>query len=291
MKDTYYFSHDANARNDPKILMMRSIYSYEGYGWYWAIIEIMREQKDYKLKIAYNAIYKGLAVQLQTTPEKMEEFIKDCTHFELFNTDNEYIWSDSLNKRMAIKDKKSEKARESAKARWGKNNMVKESKKSTEKSNKPKKVNEVKEVKEVKEVNEVKEVKKEGIENVSEINKFYEENGFGIMGSSIAQEIISYLDDGMNEEIIIEALKIALNNNKISWSYSKACLNDWFNKKIKNKKDLDVYLKSRELKKEQNKNNTKTNKQKNNYSYIPQHNNFQQRKYDPEYLRSLYEEV
>ena len=31
-KDAYFFSHDCNARNDPKILALRSVYGAEGYG-------------------------------------------------------------------------------------------------------------------------------------------------------------------------------------------------------------------------------------------------------------------
>lgn len=31
-KDAYFFAHDCNARNDPKILALRSVYGAEGYG-------------------------------------------------------------------------------------------------------------------------------------------------------------------------------------------------------------------------------------------------------------------
>ena len=46
-KDAYYFPHDCNARNDPKILALRSVFGAEGYGVYWMLIEILREQPDY----------------------------------------------------------------------------------------------------------------------------------------------------------------------------------------------------------------------------------------------------
>ncbi|MFG6179738.1 Lin1244/Lin1753 domain-containing protein, partial [Halomonas sp. THAF12] len=64
MKNTYYFSHDGNARNDPKILSMRSVYGSEGYGWYWIIIEMLREQEDYKIKIN-KYTWNALAMQMQ----------------------------------------------------------------------------------------------------------------------------------------------------------------------------------------------------------------------------------
>ena len=48
-KDAYYFSHDSNARNDQRIMKIRMKYGIEGYGIYFGIIEILREQTDYKL--------------------------------------------------------------------------------------------------------------------------------------------------------------------------------------------------------------------------------------------------
>lgn len=46
-KDAYFFSHDCNARNDPKILALRSVYGAEGYGVYFMLVEILREQPEY----------------------------------------------------------------------------------------------------------------------------------------------------------------------------------------------------------------------------------------------------
>jgi len=45
-KDAYYFSHDSNARHDPNICEMRLNYGMEGYGLYWVMIEMMREQEN-----------------------------------------------------------------------------------------------------------------------------------------------------------------------------------------------------------------------------------------------------
>ena len=50
-KDAYFFSHDCNARNDPKILALRSVYGAEGYGVYFMLVEILREQPEYKLSV------------------------------------------------------------------------------------------------------------------------------------------------------------------------------------------------------------------------------------------------
>ena len=52
-KDAYYFSHDSNARNDQRLVKIRMKYGMEGYGIYFGIIEILREQRDYYLYIKY----------------------------------------------------------------------------------------------------------------------------------------------------------------------------------------------------------------------------------------------
>lgn len=133
MKETYYFSHDYNARNDPKILAMRSEYGAEGYGWYWMIIEILREQPEYKLE--YNKyLCITLAMQLQCDKNALHGYVEKCINeYKLFTTDGTYIWSNSLLRRMSKKSSKSESARKAANARWHKgSNPSKSNKKNTE---------------------------------------------------------------------------------------------------------------------------------------------------------------
>ena len=63
-KDAYYFPHDSNARHDPKIIAMTSVYGMEGYAWYWVIVEMLREQESYrysfKSKYAINSMAKEM---------------------------------------------------------------------------------------------------------------------------------------------------------------------------------------------------------------------------------------
>ena len=74
MKDSYYFSHDSNARNDPKILDMISRYGIVSYAWYWILIEMMREQKDFRLKLCKCNAY---AMPTQCDENAIEKYIKD----------------------------------------------------------------------------------------------------------------------------------------------------------------------------------------------------------------------
>ena len=111
-KDAYYFSHDANARHDEKILELRAELGWEGYGIFWAIIECLREASGYKY--SKNRL-NGLALQLSTTKEKLEQII---LNYGLFNLDEEFFWSESLLRRMEERDSKVRKAKESAQKRW-----------------------------------------------------------------------------------------------------------------------------------------------------------------------------
>lgn len=122
-KEAYYFSHDSNARHDPKIQQMRSEYKSQGYGWFWIIIEILRDQDNYKLEINSEYCWKALAREMDTSENKVKKFVEDCIEkFKLFDCDDDkkFFWSNSLLRRMAIKEEKSEKNREAAKQRWEK---------------------------------------------------------------------------------------------------------------------------------------------------------------------------
>lgn len=121
MKEAYYFSHDSNARHDPKITAMRGVYGSEGYGWYWMLVEMMRESDGYKLDMQSKYIWNAYAMQMHSTSEQMQSFVSDCINeFNLFHTDGQYFWSESLIKRMGKKDEISNKRKQAAQKRWEK---------------------------------------------------------------------------------------------------------------------------------------------------------------------------
>lgn len=96
-KDAYYFSHDSNARNDDKILELRSIYGYEGYGLFWAIIEVLRDSTNYKFELKK---IKLLQISLAYPVKKLQSFIETCINLKLFCKDDEFFWSERLLKSM-----------------------------------------------------------------------------------------------------------------------------------------------------------------------------------------------
>jgi len=125
MKKAYYFSHDYNARNDENILRMRVDYKYKGYGWYWAIIETLAEASGYKLKLN-NGNLKGISLSLNISSKSLGKFINDCIDkYNLFTKDKngEYFYSETLQKRLNIRDNITDRLKEAghkgAKKRWG----------------------------------------------------------------------------------------------------------------------------------------------------------------------------
>jgi len=122
-RDTYYFPHDFNARNDPKLASAISVYGVEAYAWFFMIIEILREQTGYKLAIN-KYTWNTLAMQLHSDAEKIKNFVSDCCNEfvddngSLLVMDNKNLWSVSLLRRMEAVDVIRKKRSEAAQARW-----------------------------------------------------------------------------------------------------------------------------------------------------------------------------
>lgn len=72
MKEGYYFPHFQDARRDIKILRLRRDLGIEGYGIYFMLLEILREQPDFKFPLCDIEI---LVSEIQTTRAKIEAVI------------------------------------------------------------------------------------------------------------------------------------------------------------------------------------------------------------------------
>jgi len=112
-----FVSHDLNARNDSKILKLRMEHGWQGYGLFWALVEMLGETADYQLP----ADYKALAFGLQAKENTIKNIIED---FGLFVVRDGFFFSKSLRNRMKIKDaehkKKSEAGKKGNAIRWKK---------------------------------------------------------------------------------------------------------------------------------------------------------------------------
>lgn len=114
-KEAYYFSHDANAQDDPKCMLLIDQMGMEGYGIFWALIERLRNETNYILPLC---ICNALAKRWGTSREKIETVIKN---YGLFILENDHFYSNRLKESMNLK---SEKARLSASYRWGDANAL-----------------------------------------------------------------------------------------------------------------------------------------------------------------------
>lgn len=98
VKDAYYFSHDANARHDPKIVTLCQNHKIAGYAYFFILMEMLREQSDYKISkkfIPAIAMAWGCVSQAIAT-----EILNEMVEIGLIKQDENCFWSESLNNRM-----------------------------------------------------------------------------------------------------------------------------------------------------------------------------------------------
>jgi hypothetical protein len=105
-KESHWFSHDQDVMLDPKITLLMAEYDFAGYGRWWHMVELLRGSKDYRYCISEKYTYHILSQKLHTTIDQARKFIADLIDFNLFQTDGEYIWSDSLLARMEYWNKR-----------------------------------------------------------------------------------------------------------------------------------------------------------------------------------------
>ncbi|MFJ7738355.1 DnaD domain protein [Lysinibacillus sp. NPDC097287] len=79
--------------------------------------------------------------------------------------------------------------------------------------------------------------------------QFYEENGFGNLNSYVAEKIGFWIDD-CNEELVIFAMKTAVENNVPKWNYVESVLRDWQQKQLTSVADAQAYKQSFKTKKQ-----------------------------------------
>ncbi|MCT1482288.1 DnaD domain protein [Staphylococcus hominis] len=76
---------------------------------------------------------------------------------------------------------------------------------------------------------------------------FYQENGFGMLTPNTVQKLNAWINDfNDNEEIIIEALKEADENNVRKWAYVNSILKSWYSKNVKTLNDINALRNERQ---------------------------------------------
>ena len=117
-----YFSHDEDARNDPKVTKLRTKFGMEGYGCYFALLEMFSTESSHRLDYSQEQ-FEAIAYDLHCTLD-IREFIDKCLEIGLLQTDGETFWSEAFNRRLeaaSVKaQRRSEKSQKAANARWKK---------------------------------------------------------------------------------------------------------------------------------------------------------------------------
>ena len=111
MKDTYYFQHDYNARNDPKLQEILLEHGVAGVGVFWCVIEQLYEQGG---KLPHKAC-KSIAFALHVDCKLVESVVKD---FDLFKLDARHFWSKSVIARLDRRKEISDRRKTAAASRW-----------------------------------------------------------------------------------------------------------------------------------------------------------------------------
>lgn len=112
---SYFFDHDYSARNDDKILEMRSIYKAEGYGVFWMIIETMAENENGGIN---TSLIGGLSLGYGVAKDWLSAFMKYCIQIELFTENDGFIYSNRMLNHKELMQSYSDYGKQGAEKRW-----------------------------------------------------------------------------------------------------------------------------------------------------------------------------
>ena len=114
MASKQFFPHDISASRDFKIIEMLGRYGARGYGAYWLIVEMLANESERKLP-RKKWILKSISQALYDTELDMGRFITDAIEIGLFQSDENYFWSNSLTRRLDELDKKEKEKKSNTK--------------------------------------------------------------------------------------------------------------------------------------------------------------------------------
>lgn len=236
-KDAYYFSHDSNAKDDPKCVALIDQMGLEGYGIFWVLVETLRDQPDYMYPIE---LIPALSRRYNTTSAKMRTVIEKYGLFTITD-DNKFFFSYSLNRRMLKANEKRDKLRANALKRWHGEDDTKAMQLHS-KSNadlmpvKERKVNESKLnstttacARACEDDDEKKNDVAQSLVNsdLAAVNRYWDENVSPIT-PAIAREFSAMLQKGFKAEIITAAIKEGVESVlRPNFKYVKTILDRW----------------------------------------------------------------
>ncbi len=115
-KETFYFTHDYNARNDDKILELRSIHGVEGYGVFWMIVETMAENSNGGVKAT---LIGGLSLGYGVAKDRLIAIFQTCLEIGLFYEKDGFYFSKRMSTHKNLRVRLSDAGKAGAEKRWG----------------------------------------------------------------------------------------------------------------------------------------------------------------------------
>lgn len=90
-KDSYWFRHDSTAGRGLKMRKMAHIYKHWGKGVYWDVVEILRDQKDYKFESDESSLQLLCDLIGCKDEARFISWFNDCLKIGLFEIDNGFF--------------------------------------------------------------------------------------------------------------------------------------------------------------------------------------------------------
>jgi len=112
----FYFPHDQNARNDERLLMLRSEYGLEAYAIFWMILESMSSASTGEIN---REAIGGLSLSYGVAKERLTEIIDYCVRIGLFKQAKAgAIISTRMKENLAHRNILKEAGKRGAEKRW-----------------------------------------------------------------------------------------------------------------------------------------------------------------------------
>ena len=246
-KDAYYFPHFCNARHDRKLKRLQKDLGLEGYGIFFMVLEILREQTDFRYPYEDLDL---LSDELGTSTAKVEAVINIYGLFEIDHERN--FFSPKLIFYLQPYIEKSERARNANKIRWERQKQLESNTKAIQMDIQMDSVLESKESKvknskvkesKVKESRSSKEEQTLLTTTATEIiNPFTTyQNNIGLITAHIADRMKSLLEDGITQELMSKYIEVATERNKRTWAYIEKMAQGNLENNIKTVEQYEAY--------------------------------------------------
>lgn len=111
MKKRFYFQHDLDARNDPKMIDLMRVHGVGGIGIFWCIVEQLYQEKGRMPLERCKSIAYALHVDCKTVLSVVNDF-------GLFKSDDDVFWSESVLTRINRMRDISQTRKKAADIRW-----------------------------------------------------------------------------------------------------------------------------------------------------------------------------